>query len=162
MKTSENSKTFSQKKIAIVADWLIDFGGAELVISQLLEIFPQADIYASVCWMDHPMLTGRRVETTWIHRIPFLRKQHKLAGILRPWAFRTIDLSEYDLILCSSSAESKQVACGSWRQKNPQTKVVCYCHTPIRYYWSHSREYREMMEFGWYNPIARWIFDHLI
>lgn len=47
---------FHEKKIAIVTDWLIDFGGAELVVKHLLELFPEADIYTSVCHMDHPML----------------------------------------------------------------------------------------------------------
>ncbi len=164
--------------IAIVADWLIDFWWAELVISHLLELFPEADIYTSVCFMDHPMLKGRRVITSWIQRIPFLNRRHKLAGLLRPWAFRSFDLSGYDLIICSSSAESKQVAMGKWntspqpspkgegvedrfpslKERGLRGEVVCYCHTPTRYYWSHAKEYEDMMEFGWLNPMVKWIF----
>lgn len=102
--------------------------------------------------------------------MPFLNRRHKLAGILRPFAFRSFDLSEYDIIISSSSAESKNAGF-----KNPQslhassfTKGakkplhICYCHTPIRYYWSHYAEYRNMMEFGFLNPLARFILDHLI
>lgn len=144
----------SQQHIAIVADWLIDFGWAELVISHLLETFPEADIYTSVCFMDHPMLEGRKVYTSWLQNIPFFNRHHKLAGILRPWAFRNFDLSGYDVIICSSSAESKQVAMGNWRKKS-DAPVMVYCHTPIRYYWSHFEEYKNMMEFGWLNPIAK-------
>ncbi len=180
-------------RIAIVCDWLIDFGWAELVISHLLEFFPEADIYTSVCFMDHPMLGWRRVYTSWIQKIPFLNRRHKLAGILRPWAFRSFDLSDYDIIICSSSAESKQVAMERWRksmrvweyesitgekqQKYTKTvklwnsktvklwnsktewpKVIVYCHTPTRYYWSHAKEYEDMMEFGWFNPLVKGIF----
>jgi hypothetical protein len=47
---------FHNKKIAIVADWLIDFGGAELVIEDLLAMFPHAEIFTSVCFMKHKML----------------------------------------------------------------------------------------------------------
>ncbi|MFZ2255305.1 MAG: hypothetical protein WAW59_05300 [Patescibacteria group bacterium] len=36
-----------------------------------------------------------------------MNRRHKLAGILRPWAFRSFDLSEYDVIISSSSAEAK-------------------------------------------------------
>lgn len=164
--------------IAIVADWLIDFWWAELVISHLLELFPEADIYTSVCFMDHPMLKGRRVITSWIQRIPFLNRRHKLAGLLRPWAFRSFDLSGYDLIICSSSAESKQVAMGKWntspqpspkgegvedrfpslKERGLRGEVVCYCHTPTRYYWSHAKEYEDMMEFGWLNPLVKAVF----
>ena len=148
-------------RIAIVADWLIDFWWAELVISHLLEMYPSADIFTSVCYMEHPMLEWRRVNTSWLQRIPFFGRRHKLAGILRPWAFRSLDLSGYDVVICSSSAESKQVALGHWRTKN-DAKVIVYCHTPIRYYWSHYSEYQRMMEYGIWNPLAKWVLSLLI
>jgi hypothetical protein len=103
------------KKIAIVTDWLIDFGGAELVISHLLELYPDADIYTSVCYMEHPMLERRNVYTSWLQKVPFFNRRHKLAGILRPWAFRSFDLSGYDIIISSSSAEAKNAGYRSKR-----------------------------------------------
>ncbi len=148
-----------QKRIAIVVDWLIDFWWAELVISHLLEMFPEADVYTSVCYMKHPMLKWTRVYTSWIQKIPFFNRHHKLAGILRPFAFRSFDLSEYDIIISSSSAEAKNAG---FSKRGKNTKHFCYCHTPIRYYWSHYEEYRNMMEFGWLNPIARFTLDRLI
>lgn len=151
--------TLKTNRIAIVADWLIDFWWAELVISHLLEAFPEADIYTSVCFMDHPMLEWRRVYTSWLRKIPFLNRRHKLAGILRPFAFRSFDLSEYDIIISSSSAEAKNAG---FSKRGKNTKHICYCHTPIRYYWSHYVEYRNMMEFGFLNPLARFVLDHLI
>ncbi len=147
------------RKIAIIADWLIDFWWAELVISHLLEAFPEADIYTSVCFMDHPMLEWRNIYTSWLQKVPFLNRRHKLAGILRPFAFRSFDLSEYDIIISSSSAESKNAG---FSKRGKNTKHICYCHTPIRYYWSHYVEYRNMMEFGFLNPLARFILDRLI
>ena len=160
----------NNKRIAIIADWLIDFWWAELVISHLLELYPEADIYTSVCFMDHPMLEWRRVYTSWLQRVPFFNRRHKLAGILRPFAFRSFDLSGYDIILTSSSAEAKNAG---FRNKIPlapfikgeQNKKpihICYCHTPTRYYWSHFEEYRNMMEFGFFNPLARFVLDRLI
>ncbi len=164
-------------RIAIVADWLIDFAWAELVISHLLELYPDADIYTSVCFMDHPMLKWRRVYTSWLQRVPFFNQRHKLAGILRPFAFRSFDLSKYDIIISSSSAEAKHAG---FRNKIPLTPFnkgernqkpkaknqkpihICYCHTPTRYYWSHFDEYRNMMEFGFFNPLARFVLDLLI
>ncbi len=147
------------KHIAIVCDWLIDFGWAELVISHLLELFPDADIYTSVCFMDHPMLEWRRVYTSWLQHIPFFNRKHKLAGILRPFAFRSFDLSGYDIILSSSSAESKNAG---YTKRWKNTKHICYCHTPTRYYWSHFDEYKNMMEFGFFNPLAKSILNLLI
>jgi len=50
------------KKIAIVCDWISDWGGAELVLSHLLEIFPEADIYTSVFWQqENPLLKNYEV-----------------------------------------------------------------------------------------------------
>ncbi len=144
-----------KKRIAIVTDWFIDFGWAELVISHLLELYPDADIFTSVCFMDHPMLEGRRVYTSWIQNIPFLNRKHKLAGILRPWAFRSFDLSEYDIIISSSSAEAKNAG---YTKRKMGAKHFCYCHTPTRYYWSHAKEYEDMMEFGFWNPLVKSIF----
>ena len=147
------------KKIAIVADWLIDFAWAELVISHLLELYPEADIYTSVCFMDHPMLEWRRIYTSWLQNVPFFNRRHKLAGILRPFAFRSFDLSGYDIIISSSSAEAKN----AWYTKRwKNTKHFCYCHTPTRYYWSHFEEYKNMMEFGFFNPLAKWVLNLLI
>lgn len=143
------------KKTAIICDWLIDFGGAELVISHLLEMYPEADIFTSVCYMDHPMLEWRRVYTSWIQKIPFFNRKHKFAGILRPWAFRSFDLSAYDVIISSSSAEAKNAG---YSKRKPWAKHFCYCHTPTRYYWSHAKEYEDMMEFGFLNPLVKWVF----
>lgn len=159
MKDGKSMVTSSNKRIAIICDWLIDFGWAELVISHLLELFPEADIFTSVCHMQHPMLEWRRVYTSWIQHIPFLNKKHKLAGILRPWAFRNFDLREYDIVISSSSAEAKNAG---FSKRKPWAKHFCYCHTPIRYYWSHFEEYQNMMEFGLLNPIARWALRFLI
>lgn len=162
-------QNFSQKRIAIVADWLIDFWWAELVLSHLLEIFPHADIYTSVCTLKHPMLKWHKIHTSWIEKVPFFRDHHKLAGVLRPFAFRSFDLSEYDIIICSSSAESKQISVrNSIFQKKKENQVIkkqvifCYCHTPIRYYWSHYEDYLKMLEFGWLNPLARFFLKRCI
>ena len=47
------NKSLKDKKIAIVCDWIKDWGGAELVLSHMLEIFPQADIYTSIFYQNN-------------------------------------------------------------------------------------------------------------
>ena len=99
---------FENIKIAIVCDWIKDWGGAEAVLSQLLDIFPNADIYTSVFFQgDNPVFQGKNVYTSFIQKIPLLNKSHKLALFLRPQAFESFDLRAYDVVLSSSSAESK-------------------------------------------------------
>ncbi|RYF28857.1 MAG: glycosyltransferase family 4 protein [Chloroflexi bacterium] len=100
-------------KIAIVADWLTDFGGAERVILAMHEAFPDAPIYTSV-YQPKPELAaalkGADIRTTTLQQMPSkLRKLHKFFPMLRVRAFQELDLSEFDIILSSSSAEAKQV-----------------------------------------------------
>ena len=130
------------KKIAIVADWIKDWGGAEEVLRDMMEIFPQADIFTSVFWQqNNPIFENRKIYTSWIQKIPFFNRSHKLSLTLRPLAFESFDLSSYDLFISLASAESKGVI------TKPETLHICYCHTPTRYFWSHYHEYLKMMEF---------------
>lgn len=145
------------KKIAIVCDWIKDWGGAELVLEQLLEIFPQADIFTSVFWQQGNLLfEWKKITTSFIQKIPFFNKSHKLALTLRPLAFESFDLSEYDIVISSTSAESK------WVITKPETIQICYCHTPTRYFWSHYHEYINMMEFGILNPLWKWLMPKIV
>lgn len=141
-------------KVAIVVDWLTDFGGAERTILALSDAFPDAPIYTSV-YEPKPefrvALEGKDIRTTSLQNLPKpLRKLHKFFPMLRVRAFQELDLSEFDVIISSSSAESKQV-----RKTRPGQIHICYCHTPIRYYWSHYKEYKKDPGFGWLNWIVR-------
>ena len=142
--------TLKNKKIAIVCDWIKDWWGAELVLTHMLEIFPDADIFTSVFWQEwNPVFEGRKITTSFIQKIPILNKSHKLALTLRPLAFERFDLSAYDIVISSTSAESK------WVITKPECLHICYCHTPTRYFWSHYHEFRDMMEFWILNPLAK-------
>ncbi|QFR39651.1 glycosyltransferase family 4 protein [Candidatus Gracilibacteria bacterium 28_42_T64] len=145
------------KKVAIVCDWIKDWGGAEVVLEQLLEAFPEADIFTSVfLQQENPIFTGRKITTSFIQKIPFLNKSHKLALTLRPLAFESFDLSEYDIVISSTSAESKGVI------TKPDCLQICYCHTPTRYFWSHYHEYLSMMEFGMLNFVGKYLMPKLV
>lgn len=151
------TNNLQNKRVAIVCDWIKDWWGAELVLEQMMEIFPQADIFASVFWQqENPLFEWRKITTSFIQKIPVLKKSHKLALTLRPQAFEWFDLSSYDVVISSSSAESK------WVITKPDCLQICYCHTPTRYFWSHYQEYLDMMEFGLLNPIWKLIMPRLI
>lgn len=139
-------------KIAIVADWLTNMGGAEEVVLALAEAFPGAPIYTSTYVPQNmPRFAKYDVRTTYLQNLPGpLKKLHKLMPTLRVRAFRALDLSEFDIIISSSSAEAKQV------RKTREGQVhLCYCHTPIRYYWSHYKDYKKDPGFGALNPLIR-------
>jgi glycosyltransferase involved in cell wall biosynthesis len=141
-----------QPKIAIVADWLTNMAGAENVVLALAEAFPGAPIYTSVYTPETmPAFKDLDVRTTYLQRLPRpFRKLHKFFPMLRVGAFRQLDLSEFDIIISSSSAEAKQV-----RKTRAGQIHICYCHTPIRYYWSHYEEYKKDPGFGRLNWLVR-------
>ena len=142
----------STPKVAIVADWLTNMGGGEQVVLALHEAFPEAPIYTSTYTPETmPAFQGLDIRTTSLQDLPkSLRKLHKFFPMQRVKAFQALDLSEYDIIISSSSAESKQV-----RKTRPDQVHICYCHTPIRYYWSHYAEYKKDPGFGKLNWAVR-------
>lgn len=149
-----------QPRIAIVHDWLTNMGGAENTVLALAEAFPGAPIYTSTYEPDKMSkdFHALDIRTTWLQKLPKkLRALHKFFPILRVHAFRQLDLSEYDIIISSSSAESKQV-----RKTRADQVHICYCHTPIRYYWSHYDEYKKDPGFGKLNWLIRLAFPILV
>ncbi len=142
----------SNPRIAIVHDWLTNKGGAENVVLALHDAFPDAPIYTSTYTPETmPAFNGLDIRTTYLQNLPKpLRKLHKFFPMLRVKAFQKLDLSQFDIIISSSSAESKQV-----QKTRPSQIHICYCHTPIRYYWSHYDEYRADPGFGKLNWLVR-------
>ena len=151
--------TIQSPRVAIVCDWLTNMGGAERVVLALHEAFPDAPIYTSTYVPENmPDFADADVRTTKLQNMPkFLRKLHKFFPNQRVQAFRDLDLSEFDIIISSSSAEAKQV------RKTREGQIhICYCHTPIRYYWSHYDEYRRDPGFGKLNPLIRFAMPFFV
>lgn len=147
-------------KVAIVHDWLTTAGGAEVVVAELHKLFPAAPIYTSVYNPDAlPGLKSLDIRTTYLQEsLPKkLRYRHTLWPTARAKAFRQLDLSEFDVIISSSSAEAKAV-----RKTRPDQKHIAYIHTPIRYYWSHYEEFRREFKFGAFTPFIRPFIPSLV
>lgn len=144
--------TKQSPRVAIVCDWLTNMGGAENVVLALHDAFPDAPIYTSTYVPENmPAFAGLDVRTTSLQNLPRpLRKLHKFLPTMRVNAFAKLDLSEYDIIISSSSAEAKQV-----QKTRPGQIHICYCHTPTRYYWSHYDEYKQDPGFGKLNWLVR-------
>ncbi len=140
-------------KIALVTDWLTNMGGAEPLLLEIHKLFPDAPIYTSV-YNKEKMAAFHDcdVRTTYLQeRLPaFIRYKHVLWPVARAKAFRSLDLSEYDIIISTSSAEAKAV-----RKTRPGQVHIAYIHTPTRYYWSHYEEFRREFNFGPLTPLIR-------
>ncbi len=141
-------------KVALVCDWLTNFGGGEKVLLELHHLYPDAPIYTSqydekgIDWfIDADVRTG------WLQRFPV--SMRRFLGPLRRRYFSRLDLSEYDLVISVTGAEAKAV-------KAPNGLHISYCHVPTQYYWQMYDEYVKNPGFGILNPLVRFFFKLLV
>lgn len=135
--TKKRKKKGKIMKVAIVHDWLPFMGGAENVVTNMMEVFPDAPIYTSICNKDKltGILKNADIRTTHLQKGKTEIKSHRKLFPFMPTAMESIDLSEYDVVLSSSSSVAKAVI------TSPDTLHICYCHTPMRYGWEFMRNY---------------------
>ncbi|MBI3342667.1 glycosyltransferase [Candidatus Gottesmanbacteria bacterium] len=98
-------------KVAIVHDYLREYGGAERVVEALHEIWPEAPLYTSfVDWPAFAKAPAGKVELfkSWdIRTSPvadnwLIKKFHSPLRFLAPLIWRSLDLSGYDAVISSS------------------------------------------------------------
>jgi len=129
-------------KIALVHDYLVQYGGAERVLECFMEIWPYAPIYTLIYDEEktHGIFKGKRIYTSFLQNFPYSHKNHRIFPPLMPPAIEQFDFSKYDLVLSDSSSYAKGAI------TPPKTLHICYCHTPMRYAWDDCQKYIE--EFG--------------
>src|SRR3982074_3627221 len=118
-------------RVAIAHDWLTIPGGSEKVLLGLLDLFPEAEIFTSVYdpepWPSK--MTNRPVHASFLNRVPRATRIYPKLLPLMNAAFRSFDLTGFDLVLSSNQSYANNV------RPPPGMKHVCYCHTPMRYAW---------------------------
>ena len=141
-------------KVALVHDYLNQMGGAERVVLAFHELFPEAPLYTSIYDPRRVDAAFQQIDirTSFMQRLPFVKKHHQPFLPLYPFAMERLDLRGYDLILSSSSAFGKGVI------TKPGTMHICYCHTPMRWCWNYD-EYVEREQLG---KLARGVLPFLI
>jgi glycosyltransferase involved in cell wall biosynthesis len=146
-------------KIAIVCDFLTTMGGAENVVLAMHEAFPTAPIYTAIYNPDKmPAFRELDVRASRLQKLPKkLRAYHKLFPTMAVKAMRSLDLSEFDIILTSTYLHGHQVT-----KTRPDQTIIAYCHTPPRYYWSHYSLYRKDPGYGKLNPLIRALMPLMI
>jgi glycosyltransferase involved in cell wall biosynthesis len=124
-------------RVALVHDYLIQFGGAERVLEDVVKIFPHAPVYTLL--YDAGATLRRfercRIKTSFLQRIPLARSRHRFFPFLMPLAAEQFDLSAYDLVISISHSFGKGVL------TRPGAVHICYCLTPLRYVWDDSVRY---------------------
>ena len=150
-------------KVALVHDYLKEIGGAERVLSVLLVLYPQADLYTAYNFpefREKGKIEGsdgkRRIRESWGRFLPFLPKFLSYYTILSPLFFRSFDLSEYDLVIVSQTGGyfPNGVKIG------PKTKLVTYCHTPPKFLYGYETATKERNKWYW-RPISA-LANHIL
>jgi glycosyltransferase involved in cell wall biosynthesis len=146
-------------KVAIVHDWLVTYAGAERVLEQMLAVYPDADLFSLIDFVseqERAFLGGRPVRTSFLQRLPGVRRRYRSFLPLMPLAIEQFDLSAYDLVLSSSYAVAKGVLTG------PDQLHVCMCYSPMRYAWDLQHQYlRETGLDGLRGIAARWLLHRI-
>lgn len=122
--------------------WLVRVRGGEKVLEALAELLPDAPIYTlvhDVAGMAGSPLARHTVHTSCLQYLPGATRHYPKLLPLLPWAARRVRLPPVDLVLCSDAAIAKAMT------PNRDSKVVCYCHSPMRYIWDLSDEYRRSL-----------------
>jgi glycosyltransferase involved in cell wall biosynthesis len=148
------------RRVAIVHDWFDKPGGAERVLRELIECFPDAELFAVVDMLsdaDRRIIRYKAVRTSFIQKLPGARKHFRRYLALMPLAIEQMDMSDYDLVISSSWAVAKGVITG------PDQLHVAYVHTPIRYAWDQQHDYLrlEQLDRGLKGAFARLILHWL-
>ncbi len=132
-------------RVALVHDYLVQYGGAERVLEALAELFPKARIYTLIYNSEYfdKIFSGRKIHTSFLQKIPFASSYHRIFPVLMPMAIENFDFSNYDLVISDSNSYAKGII------TNPKTLHICYCHTPMRYAWDDCHRY--IREFGYPN-----------
>ena len=125
-------------KVAIVCDWLVTYAGAEKVLEQMLNVFPEADLFALVDFIEkdkRDFIKNKEVTTSFIQNLPKAKTKYRNYLPLMPLAIEQLDVSEYDLVISSSHCVAKGIITG------PNQVHISYVHSPIRYAWDLQHQY---------------------
>ncbi|MEB3750983.1 glycosyltransferase family 4 protein [Geobacillus icigianus] len=139
-------------KVAIIHDWLVTYAGAEKVLEQLLKIYPDADLFSLVDFIDEGQrgfILNKQVTTSFIQKLPFARKKYRSYLPFMPLAIEQLDVSKYDVVISSSHAVAKGIITG------PDQLHISYVHSPIRYAWDLQHQY--LREAGLERGIKGWM-----
>jgi len=153
-------------RVAIVHDYLVTFGGGERVLIALYEIWPKADVFVAVVdkkgvgkfWS---YFKNWNIKTSWFQKVPWSSRLISPLRFLLPIIWKSFDLSNYDLVISSSSwGMAKSVSV------KPGAKHFCYCHTPPRFLYGYpqARKWTKYWPIRIYSAIVNHflrIYDYL-
>lgn len=146
--------------VGIVADWLVAYAGAERVIKEFIDIYPNASLYSIIDFLSDEArqeLGGKNISTSFIQKLPKSKEKYQFYLPLMPLAIEQLDVSSHDVVISSSHAVAKGILTG------PDQLHISYVHSPIRYAWDLQHQYlREAgLTKGLKSNLTRWLLHKI-
>ena len=147
-------------KVAVVCDWLVVYAGAERVVEQILNVYPDADLFCVVDFLpenERGFIKNKPTHTTFIQNLPGASKHYRSYLPLMPIAIEQLDVTGYDLVISSSHCVAKGILTG------PNQVHISYVHSPIRYAWDLTHQYMDEagLNHGFKGMIAKLILHYM-
>jgi glycosyltransferase involved in cell wall biosynthesis len=141
-------------KIALAHDHLFQSGGAENILHEFSQLYPQAPIFTLIYnKRQSKYFEKSQIITSYLQKLPQSHLYFKYLLPLMPNAWERFDFSEFDVVLSSSSAFVKGII------TSPKTIHISYCHSPTRYLWSDSLRY--LQELPLIEPAKSYVYHVL-
>ena len=126
-------------KKALIHDWYTVYGGAERCVESFTNIWDDFDHFSLIDDLSDPhrelILKGKKTKNSFVQKLPFWKKKYRTYLPLFPFAIEQFDLSDYELILSSSSSVAKGVL------TTPSQLHIAYVYSPVRYAWDLYHQY---------------------
>ena len=118
-------------RVALVHDWLTGMRGGEKCLEVLARAFPDATLHTLIHDRGalSPAIEAMTIRPSPLQKIPGVMTHYRHLLPAMPWAARTWDVGDVDLVVSLSHCVAKMVRVPSG------VPHVCYCFTPMRYAW---------------------------
>lgn len=126
-------------KVALVHDYLNQYGGGERVLETLMEMFPEAPVYTLL--HDEKKTSGKfrgRVKKTSFLDWEFVKDYHRWFIPLMPIAAQTMTMNHnHDIVISDTAGFAKgiKIHTGHCHNYCHRQIHISYIHTPLRYAW---------------------------
>ncbi|KKS45535.1 hypothetical protein A3J20_00525 [Candidatus Gottesmanbacteria bacterium RIFCSPLOWO2_02_FULL_42_29] len=145
--------------VALVHDYLKEYGGAERVLEALHEIFPEAPVFTAFYFPQYlgphrERFSNWQITTSFMQNIPMADRLVSPLRLISQYAFESWNLDKFDLVIVSSTGAYFP----NLIRTKPSSKHLCYCHTPPRYLYGYATA-RNWMKYPW-GRVAGEFFNH--
>lgn len=147
-------------RVALVHDYLREYGGAERVLEDLREIFPEAPVFTSYydprgLGIHNERIQKWDIRKSWMQKIPFAGRFLSALRVLAPMAFESFDLSDFDVVISSCNHHSAKAVL-----TKPGTLHISYIHTPPKMLYGYTTSYNYKKH--WWTKVAGELANHFL